>query len=136
MFGVKYVGPVLDMSGYAEACRNNILSIHKKGIPITIKPQCFERNPPPIANKEERDIIEALIDRKLDYSFLIIHLTPDLYPRFLENNVYTIGYMAWETTKLHPMWTTCCNSVNEAVANPSSVLKRVIRCFARSTALY
>ena len=36
MLGVKYVAPVFDSSGYGNASREYIYSLHNKGVPITV----------------------------------------------------------------------------------------------------
>lgn len=113
MQGLKYVGPVWDRSGYAEACRNYIFSLYKRGVPLTVHPQCFENDAPPISNQEHKEILDELVHKDIPYDTLLIHLTPDLYPRFTERNKYNIGFTAWETTLLHPKWISCCNNVDE-----------------------
>ena len=114
MLGIKYIGPVLDYSGYGEAARGYIFSLHEKGIPLTVSPRNFDINPPPIADKEKKEILDSLIDKDINYDTVIIHLTPDLYPRYVERGKYNIGFAAWETTLLHPKWVqSISSSVNE-----------------------
>ena len=113
MNGIKYIGPTGDFSGYGDAARNYILSLHKKGVPITIKPRNFDLNPPPIADKEEKEILDSLVNKRIQYDTVIIHLTPDLYPMYAEQNKYNIGFMAWETDRLHPKWAASIEAVNE-----------------------
>ncbi len=104
MEGIKYIAPILDFSGYGEASRNYILSLHDKGVPITVHPRNFDLNPPPIADERERGILDSLIGKNIPYGTVIIHLTPDLYPLYVEQDKYNIGFMAWETDRLHPKW--------------------------------
>jgi glycosyltransferase involved in cell wall biosynthesis len=113
MRGVKYVGPVSDFSGYGEAARNYVLSLHKKGVPITVFPRNFDPNPPSIADKEEKEILDSLIGKKIDYDVVIVHLTPDLYPQYAERGKYNIGFSAWETSLLHPKWANACSVMSE-----------------------
>ena len=113
MKGIKYISPCLDFSGYGEASRNYIFSLHKKGIPITVSPRNFDPNPPPIADKEQREVLESLINKNIPYDVVIIHLTPDLFPQYAEPGKYNIGFAAWETSLLHPKWANTCNAVNE-----------------------
>jgi len=113
MNGVKYIAPVSDFSGYGEASRNYVLSLHKRGIPVTVSPRNFDPSPPPIADKEQRETLEFLQDRDIPYDVVIIHLTPDLYPRHLEKGKYNIGFAAWETSLIHPRWVGACNCVDE-----------------------
>jgi len=113
MPGVKYIGPVFDASGYAEAARNYVLSIHNKGYPITLAPIIFEKTRPDLGPNGE--ILRSLVGNQIDYDKVIVHSTPDLWEQWtrFENNKYIIGYTVWETSRLHPSWVTACNKVNE-----------------------
>ena len=113
MPGVKYIGPVFDGSGYAEAARNYVLSIYKKGYPITLSPISFEKTRPDLGINGE--ILRSLINNNVDYDKVIVHSTPDLWANFTKNEAgkYIIGYTVWETSKLHPIWTKACNTVDE-----------------------
>ena len=113
MPGVKYIAPVFDGSGYAEASRNYVLAIHAKGYPITLAPITFEKTRPDLGEKGE--ILQSLIKNDIDYDKIIVHSTPDLWHHWTkyENNKYIIGYTVWETSKLHPTWTKACNEVGE-----------------------
>ena len=113
MGGVKYIGPVFDGSGYAEAARNYVLSLYKKGYPVTLAPISFERARPELG--EDGKILYSLINNKIEYDKIIVHSTPDLWERWLqfERNKYLIGYTVWETSKIDPRWAQACNKVDE-----------------------
>lgn len=113
MSGVKYIGPVLDGSGYAEAARNYVLSIHKKGYPITLSPISFENTRPDLG--KDGELLRSLVDKQIDYDKIIVHSTPDLWANYtgFERSKYIIGYTVWETSKIHPSWTMACNRVDE-----------------------
>ena len=113
MAGVKYIGPVFDGSGYAEAARNYVLAIHKKGYPIQLAPITFEKTRPELG--EEGEILRSLVNAPVDYDKVIVHSTPDLWHHWTkrEQNKYIIGYTVWETSNLHPIWTDACNKVRE-----------------------
>ena len=113
MAGVKYIGPVFDGSGYAEASRNYVLSLYKKGYPITLEPISFEQARPELG--EEGKILYSLIKNTIDYDKIIVHSTPDLWERWLhlERNKYVIGYTVWETNKIDSIWAQACNKVDE-----------------------
>lgn len=113
MKGIKYIAPVMDFSGYGEASRNYILSLHDKGIPITVHPRNFDLSPPPIADEREREILDSLIGKSIPYDTVIIHLTPDLYPLYIEQGKRNIGFVAWETSSLHPKWSTSMTIIDE-----------------------
>lgn len=113
MRGIKYIGPCMDFSGYGEASRNYIFSLHEKGVPITVFPRNFDPNPPPIADEEKKEVLNSLIGKKIDYDVVIIHLTPDLYPMYAEKGKYNIGFSAWETSLIHPKWVHACTVLDE-----------------------
>jgi glycosyltransferase involved in cell wall biosynthesis len=113
MVGVKYIGPVFDGSGYAEAARNYVLSIYRKGYPIQLSPITFEKTRPDLG--EEGEILRGLVNNNVNYDKVIVHSTPDLWHHWtrFEQNKYIIGYTVWETSKIHPIWTEACNRARE-----------------------
>jgi len=113
--GVKYIGSLLDHSGYGEAARNYVLALHRAGVPITIEARRFEPDPPPVGTSEERAILLELMNKKIDFDIVIIHLTPDLVPAYINKypDKYIINYTVWETSRLHPLWVASCNKSDE-----------------------
>ena len=106
--GIKYIGPIFDGSGYAKACRGNILALHSLGVPITLSPMSFENIRPSI--NEEGQLLHALVDNDIDYNVVIIHSTPEFWERYRESDKTNVGYTIWETTKLHPDWSKYINN--------------------------
>jgi glycosyltransferase involved in cell wall biosynthesis len=115
MKGIKYIGPIWDFSGYGEASRNYVLALHRAGVPVTVQPHCFDRNAPPVGSDSERQTLQSLVEKPIDYDIVIVHLTPDLAPAYVEAHPdkYVISYTVWETSKLHPYWVGACNKVRE-----------------------
>jgi glycosyltransferase involved in cell wall biosynthesis len=113
--GIKYIGPVFDHSGYGEASRNYVLALSRAGVPITLQPHCFEKNPPPVGSAADRQVLNSLVNKTVDFDIVIVHLTPDLAPAYAQQHPgkYVISYTVWETSKLHPLWAEACNQVNE-----------------------
>jgi glycosyltransferase involved in cell wall biosynthesis len=113
--GIKYIGPVFDHSGYGEASRNYVLALSRAGVPITLQPHCFEKNPPPVASPADRQVLNSLVNKQIEFDTVIIHLTPDLAPAYVKQfpDKYVISYTVWETSKLHPLWADACNHVDE-----------------------
>jgi glycosyltransferase involved in cell wall biosynthesis len=105
--GIKYIGPVLDGSGYAQACRGNILALHKLGIPLTVMPISFDKNRPDLG--ETGDILKKLSSNSIDYNIVIIHTTPEFWNKYREEGKVNVGYTIWETTLLHPDWPNYIN---------------------------
>jgi glycosyltransferase involved in cell wall biosynthesis len=113
MSGVKYIGPVFDGSGYAEAARNYVLSLHRKGYDVLLAPITFEKTRPNLG--EDGELLKNLVNNQIEYDKVIVHSTPDLWHHWtrFERNKHIIGYTVWETSKLHPTWAKACNAVDE-----------------------
>ncbi len=118
MRGVKYIGPVFDGSGYAEASRNYVLSLYKKGYPVQLSPISFEQTRPELG--EDGEILRSLMKNYIDYDKVIVHSTPDLWSRFTsgDQGKYIIGYTVWETSTLHFTWVEACNKAAHEIWVP------------------
>lgn len=110
MKGIKFIGPLLDNSGYAESSRQFVKGLHKKGIPVMVKIVSFERNYPYLG-KETTDLFESL-KAEIDYDVVLMHLTPEHFPIFKEKGKFNAGYCYWETSAIHPEWVDHCNTIN------------------------
>ena len=88
--GIKYTGPVFDSSGYAKACRGNILALNNAGIPITINPISFENIKPSLG--KEGEILRTLVNKNITYNVNLIHTTPEFWSKYRENSVVNFGY--------------------------------------------
>lgn len=106
--GIKYIGPIFDQSGYAKACRGNILSLHKQGVPITLAPISFEHMKSDFG--EDGKILKELVNKDIDYNVVLIHSTPEFWSKYKEEGKTNIGYTIWETDKLHPSWKDYINT--------------------------
>lgn len=113
MEGIKYVGPLFDGSGYAQAARGYVLALHKLGVPITIHPVSFEKTTPDLGN--DGVILRSLINKKVNYDVVIVHLTPEFWAGHKEEGKINIGYTVWETSLLHPDWPGYINNMDACV---------------------
>lgn len=111
--GIKYVGPIFDGSGYAQACRGNILALYNLGIPLTLHPITFEEARPNLG--KDGKILKELVEKEIDYNIVFIHTTPEFWSKFREEGKTNVGYTVWETTKLHPDWKEYINNSVEKV---------------------
>ena len=111
--GIRYTGPILDNSGYAKACRGNILALHKAGVPLTLNPMSFEPVRPDLGADSE--VIHNLINNKIEYNVNFIHSTPEFWNTHRVNSMLNVGYTIWETTKLHPDWPKYINATVDKV---------------------
>jgi glycosyltransferase involved in cell wall biosynthesis len=105
---VRYVGAVLDPSGYGHAARSYISALVEAGVEVTIEPVSFEPYATSYGGKDK--LIQGLIDRELDWNVQILHLTPEQWHKHIKSVTpkgkmpYTIGNTVWETTNIHPSW--------------------------------
>lgn len=106
--GIKYTGPIFDSSGYAKACRGNILALHAAGIPITLNPISFENIKPDFG--DEGILLNNLIGKRIEYNINLIHSTPEFWHQHREDDKINYGFTIWETTKLHPDWPKYINN--------------------------
>lgn len=110
MEGIKYIGPLFDGSGYAQAARGYVLALHKLGVPLTIHPVSFEKITPDLGN--DGIILRNLINKKIKYDTVITHLTPEFWAGHKEEGKINIGYTVWETSLLHPDWPGYINNMD------------------------
>jgi len=113
MPGVKFIAPVFEASGYAAAARNYILALYEQGYPVTVHP--VEFTCPKSDLGAEGELLRTLVDKKISHDKVIAHCTPDAWRSVLrhEEGKYIIGLTTWETDRLHPIWTSSCNRVQE-----------------------
>lgn len=109
--GIKYLGTFTDMSGYGEANRMFITALYQSGLDVTTEliVQQGER----ADNGWTGHLAEALQNRNIPYKIKIIHLTPDIYHKYMEADKYHIGHLFWETNKLPKGWAEACNKMGE-----------------------
>lgn len=106
--GIRYTGPIFDNSGYARACRGNLLALHNAGVPLTLNPISFESLRPDLGS--DGQILSELVNNQIDYNYNIIHTTPEFWSKYILPDVKNLGYTIWETTKLHPDWPKYINN--------------------------
>ena len=115
--GIKYIGPLFDASGYAQAARGYALALHRLGIPITLSPVSFEQGEADFG--KSGTILKSLVNKDIEYNVVIIHLTVEHYERFREPGKLNIGYSVWETNKIHNDWVSWLNQHVDAVMTAS-----------------
>lgn len=108
---VRYIGPWADYSGYGEANRNIVLALDTVGVELTT--ERLEQTTQQARYGKGYDICLQNENRNLDHKIRIIHLTPDLYIKYLTPNKYHIGHLFWETDKIPKEWVWNCNKMDE-----------------------
>ena len=125
MMGVKYTGTFQDHSGYGSANRNFITSLTFAGVDVTT--ELVAQTPEKSTYGWVDHLTDSLKERAIPYKVKIIHLTPDLYPTYMEKGRYHIGHLFWETDKLPQPWVEPCNKMNEiwcASSQQAEMIKR------------
>lgn len=136
---VRYTGAAFDYSGYGEAVRHDIAALLAAGIEVTVEPirHCLE-----IADFGELGkLVQSKVNNPVPYKVKIIHTTPNLFPQYIEQGVYNIGRVFWETDKLPPDFARgaeCCDEIwtgskynydairNAGVTKPIFIIPEVI----------
>jgi len=121
----KMTGSHSDMSGYASANRAETAALYIAGVDVTIEIVVQQRDRS--SNGWEGELSRNLENRDIPYKVKIIHLTPDMYPRYTEPGVYHIGRLMWETDKLPDLWIDPINKMGEiwtTSANMAEVFKK------------
>lgn len=108
---ICYTGPFLDSSGYGEATRNFIKALHEAG--ADFKTELVKFTTREFGDSITRNLAKELAERNISYDVKILHVTPDLYKKYMEPGKYNIGHLFWETTRLPEDWVRACNSLDE-----------------------
>lgn len=111
MISAKYLGPFQDHSGYASACRNFIASLSFAGVDVTT--ELIAQTPEKSTYGWVDNFTSSLKDRDILYKVKFLHVTPDLYPKYMEKGKYHIGHLFFETDQLPKSWVEPCNKMNE-----------------------
>jgi glycosyltransferase involved in cell wall biosynthesis len=107
---ILYISTTPDLSGYGAAARNYVKALHRSNHNVEVRGVKFDRFT--YTPDDEERIINA--QKFKDYDFVIQHLTPEQYGRFVPGGATKckqIGYMAWETTKIS--WGSWVDKMNE-----------------------
>lgn len=120
----KYTGTFHDYSGYGDANRAFVNALFVAGVDVTC--ELVTQTPQTTNFGIPGRIADLLIERDIPYKVKIIHLTPDLYPRFKEKKIYNIGHLFWETDKLPESWVKPCNTMDE-IWTASEPMERMLK---------
>jgi len=109
---IEWTGAAEDLSGYGEATREYIRAMDKVGLYVAVDSKSFEPwRPQHLVDKIVERRMRMLMQRsRKDAPIHVIHLTADLYPGYVKEKKYRIGYFAWETSVLHERWVKAINS--------------------------
>lgn len=111
MVDIKYCGTFSDHSGYGSANRAYITALYVAGADVST--ELVVQVPEQTDHGWTGELCKNLQDRNVDYKIKIIHLTPDMYPRYQEQGKYNIGHLFWETDRLPKEWVEPINNMQE-----------------------
>ena len=108
---IKYIGSVQDYSGYGEANRHDVASLLEVGANVTVKAPKYTLEIADFGKLGEK--INAVINKEIDYDYIILHTTPNVWPSYMERGKYHIGRCFWETDKLPADFAKACEQMDE-----------------------
>ena len=123
-FGVKYLGPLFDSSGYAEFSRNNVAALHLySNVTVTTENVTFENQKTHFGKAGE--IAKSLLVQPTSYQLKITNLTPNFMQSVREPGVKNISYTMFETDKIPLDWVESLNKYSDACFVPCEHNKEV-----------
>lgn len=124
--GVKYCGTFTDHSGYGSANRAFIAALYIAGVDVTTElvVQVLEQT----NHGWTGDLAKSLLNREIPYKTKVIHLTPDMYPRYMEKGKYNIGHLFWETDRLPVEWIEPINKMQEIWTSSEAMAQLFRNC--------
>jgi glycosyltransferase involved in cell wall biosynthesis len=84
------------------------MTLYNAGIPLTLSPMSFEGARPQLG--EAGKVINSLVNKSIDYNIVIIQSTPEFWDKKREDDKINVGFIFWETTKIHPDWEPLINT--------------------------
>ena len=144
MKGVRYIS-LAENSGYGVAAQGYLRSLLNAGVsvewfPLVATPQGYlpwnsvEGAAAWIAGLADArstdgffgEAVQRTLDRNVDHDTIILHCTPEHWPRYMDPGKRNIGYTVWETDAPPPHWKTLMNSVDHILV-PSRFNKQVFQ---------
>lgn len=95
---VCYLGPLKDYSGYGEATRHFVAALDEAGVNVIPELVSYSRESSDFGSLGSR--IEPLFAREGDYDIKVLHTTPNVFKKHMEDGKYHIAHFFWETNKV------------------------------------
>ena len=112
MTTVCYQGPLLDFSGYGEACRNIVSALDHVGVNVVGRSVRYS-SVIGVDYGVSGELVDRCCSKTAPYKIKIFHVTPDEISRFRNPDDYNIATVFWETDKLPPVFKDGLKYVNE-----------------------
>lgn len=111
MVSVKYSGPMIEMSGYAQANRNIVKALCDVGVDVVTEIQIYANQNTDYGDQCE--LAKSLQNKHNGYPIKVLHITPNVYAKHKEVGKYHIGHLFWETTGMSDVWAWYLHEVRE-----------------------
>lgn len=95
---VCYLGPLKDYSGYGEANRHFVAALDEAGVYVIPELVSYSRESSDFGSLGAR--LEPLFAHKGDYAVKVLHTTPNVFKRHMEDGKYHVAHFFWETDKV------------------------------------
>ena len=131
---LNYTGALKDYSGYGEAGRNDIGALLSAGIEVKTEIPTYV-----MEISDFGEIGKQCQQRQglpLNYKIKILHVTPNVYGRYVEQGKYHIGRVIWETDKLPKEFADNCNKHLDEIWTASEFNKKAIEKAGVSVPIY
>ena len=144
MKGVRYIS-LAENSGYGVAAQGYLRSLLNAGVavewfPLVATPQGYlpwnsvDGSAAWIAGLADArstggffgEAVQRTLDRNVDHDTIILHCTPEHWPRYIDPGKRNIGYTVWETDAPPPHWKALMDSVDQILV-PSRFNKVVFQ---------
>jgi len=119
--GVKYVS-YYGALGYFVAAKRYMLGLSRMDLPLTWTPMLPDEKQhhvlhPFTGNRTGDRELDPLCNAPVDYDTVILHIPPDLFPRWFEQErgKRILCYTVWETDRLPPGWPALLNQTSHVL---------------------
>lgn len=117
--GVRYTSTADSPVGYGSAARAFITALFSVGIDVTC--EIIYQMPHQTDYGWTGSLCKNLQDRNIPYKIKILHLTPDTAIPYMEEGIYHISHLFWETDKLPSSWIEPLNKMGEVWTSSSTM---------------
>ncbi len=141
MRGLKYVSFYREIEGFSRAAVQYIEGFLHRDVALTWHPMVPDPRNPYMLNAvafEGTSLglgeLDRVLNRPVDYDVVLLHLLPELYPRWIEREPGKkyVGYLAWETDKIPVHWPRILERL-DLVLVPSTWNKQVLEASGLAT---
>lgn len=109
--GIRWVGPLMDESGYGEACRNYVAALHTAGMPVASRGITFGE--PQVDYGKPGRVARQTLNLGVPCAIQLTYAPPMNFGAHIDPNSYNIGMFVWEMERLPNEWVVMCNRMDE-----------------------